>query len=79
MRTLQRLFRRHVGVGPKWVLQRYRLHEAIEQLADRREVDWSRFAVDHGYFDQAHFIADFRAVVGRSPSQYEMQSEAPVS
>ena len=32
-RTLQRLFRRHVGVGPKWVLRRYRLQEAAEQLA----------------------------------------------
>ena len=32
-RTLQRVFRRYVGVGPKWVLQRHRLHEAIEQLS----------------------------------------------
>ena len=70
-RTLQRLFASHVGVGPKWVLQRYRLHEAIEQLAGRRDTDWTQLALDLGYFDHAHFIADFRAVVGRTPSQYE--------
>jgi AraC-like DNA-binding protein len=33
-RTLQRLFRRYVGVGPKWVLKRYRLHEAAERMAE---------------------------------------------
>lgn len=75
-RTLQRLFRSHVGVGPKWVLQRYRLHDAIEQLAGRRDTDWTQLALDLGYFDHAHFIADFRAVVGRSPSEYEAEAAA---
>jgi AraC-like DNA-binding protein len=70
-RTLQRLFRRHVGVGPKWVLRRYRLQEAAEQLAAGERSDWTRLALDLGYFDHAHFIRDFRAVVGRSPSEYE--------
>jgi len=64
-RTLQRLFRRHVGVGPKWVLRRYRLQEAAEQLAAGERSDWTRLALDLGYFDHAHFIRDFRAVVGR--------------
>jgi AraC-like DNA-binding protein len=73
-RTLQRLFASHIGVGPKWVLQRYRLHDAIEQLGGRRDADWTRFALDLGYFDHAHFIADFRAVVGQTPSQYERQA-----
>ena len=31
-RTLQRLFARYVGVGPKWVMQRYRLHDAIDPI-----------------------------------------------
>jgi AraC-like DNA-binding protein len=75
-RTLQRLFRRHVGVGPKWVLRRYRLHEAAEQLAAGERDDWTRLALDLGYFDHAHFIRDFRAVVGRSPAEYEAQCAA---
>jgi AraC-like DNA-binding protein len=76
-RTLQRLFRRYVGVAPKWVLQRYRLHTAIEQLASRQGVDWTRFALELGYFDHAHFIADFRALVGRTPAQYEAEVANP--
>jgi AraC-like DNA-binding protein len=75
-RTLQRLFRRYVGVGPKWVLQRYRLHTAIEQLASRQGTDWTRLALELGYFDHAHFIADFQALVGRSPAQYEAEAAA---
>jgi AraC-like DNA-binding protein len=68
-RTLQRLFRRYVGVSPKWVLKRYRLHEAAERIADGRG-DWAALAVELGYFDQAHFIEDFKALVGRSPAEY---------
>jgi len=75
-RTLQRLFAQYVGVGPKWVLQRYRLHEAIEQLGTRDGIDWTRFALDLGYFDHAHFIRDFRAVVGRLPSRYAAEAAA---
>jgi AraC-like DNA-binding protein len=78
-RTLQRLFRRHVGVGPKWVLQRYRLHEALEQLDRGQRTDWTRFALELGYFDHAHFIRDFRAVAGRSPAQYERETAPAAS
>jgi AraC-like DNA-binding protein len=70
-RTLQRLFSTYVGIGPKWVLQRYRLHEAVEQLQGQREVDWARLALELGYYDQAHFARDFRALVGRTPAQYD--------
>jgi len=69
-RTLQRLFRRYVGVSPKWVLQRYRLHEAAERIAEGRDGDWAATALELGYFDQAHFIRDFKALVGASPAQY---------
>jgi AraC-like DNA-binding protein len=69
-RSLQRLFREYVGVTPKWVLQRVRLHEAAERIADEPSEDWAMLALDLGYFDQAHFIKDFKAVVGRSPAEY---------
>lgn len=69
-RTLQRLFYRYVGVGPKWVIRRYRLHEAAHRLADGEAVDWPEMALDLGYFDQAHFIKDFKAIVGMPPAEY---------
>ena len=69
-RALQRLFRRHVGVGPKWTLRRFRIHEAAERLAGGAPVDWAALAQELGYCDQAHFIRDFKAQVGRSPGVY---------
>jgi AraC-like DNA-binding protein len=69
-RTLQRLFRRHVGLGPKWVLQRYRLHEAAERMAAGEVDDLTRLALDLGYFDLAHFTGHFRRAVGRSPAAF---------
>jgi AraC-like DNA-binding protein len=69
-RTLQRLFRRYVGVGPKWVLQRYRMHEAAERMLIDPDVDLARLALDLGYADQAHFRNDFHARTGRTPAAY---------
>ena len=69
-RTLQRLFERYVGVSPKWVIQRYRLHEAIERIDRGQVVNWARFAISLGYFDQAHFSKHCRSLVGKSPQEY---------
>ncbi len=69
-RMLQRLFARYVGVSPKWVIQRYRLHEAAEQLATGESVSQTELALNLGYSDQAHFIRDFKAIVGVSPAAY---------
>jgi AraC-like DNA-binding protein len=69
-RTLQRLFREYVGVGPKWVIRRCRLHDAVERLAAGQPADWPRLARELGYFDQAHLIHDFKRMVGRTPAEY---------
>jgi AraC-like DNA-binding protein len=70
LRSLQRLFSDFVGVGPKWVIQRYRLHEALARLDAGESVDFAALALDLGYTDQAHFIRDFKSLVGRTPAEY---------
>jgi transcriptional regulator GlxA family with amidase domain len=76
VRTLQRRFRDYVGVGPKWVLQRYRLHDAAERMAAGEVADWPRLALDLGYFDQAHFVNDFSAAIGTPPAEYAAECAA---
>ncbi|MFZ3330498.1 MAG: helix-turn-helix domain-containing protein [Candidatus Acidiferrales bacterium] len=71
MRSIQRIFNDYVGVSPKWVIRRYRLHEAIEKFNSCSRPDWAQLALELGYFDQAHLINDFRSIVGYSPSQYQ--------
>jgi AraC-like DNA-binding protein len=70
LRKLQRLFDDYVGVSPKWVIQRYRLHEAAERIAAGRVADFADLALELGYADQAHFNRDFKKLVGRSPAEY---------
>jgi AraC-like DNA-binding protein len=69
-RALQRLFRAYVGVTPKWVIQRYRLHEAAERIAAGSVANWAGLAIELGYADQAHFIRDFRRAIGATPAAY---------
>jgi AraC-like DNA-binding protein len=69
-RALQRLFHDYVGQPPKWVIQRARLHEATEQLAEGPTVDQAALAGELGYADQAHFIRDFRDRTGMTPARF---------
>ncbi|HEV7760459.1 MAG TPA: helix-turn-helix domain-containing protein [Acidimicrobiales bacterium] len=75
-RRLQRLFADHVGLGPKWVINRSRVLEAAELAAGAgagaadAPVDWAALAADLGYSDQAHLVRDFTANVGTPPDRY---------
>ncbi|NEC23831.1 helix-turn-helix domain-containing protein, partial [Streptomyces parvus] len=69
-RSLQRLFSAYVGVGPKWVILRYRIHEALEAAEAGPALDWARLAADLGYSDQAHLVRDFTATVGVPPTAF---------
>jgi len=70
VRSLQRLFAGYVGVSPKAVLARYRLQDAAAAIDAGEVDDLAGLAVSLGWFDQAHFSRDFRAVVGVPPSAY---------
>jgi AraC-like DNA-binding protein len=69
-RSLQRLFADYVGVGPRWVMRRARLHEAAERADRGQPVDWAALAADLGYAGQAHLTRDFTATVGVPPARY---------
>ncbi len=46
------------------------MHEIAGILAKKQDVDWTRLALQAGYFDQAHFINDFRSLIGQTPTEY---------
>jgi AraC-like DNA-binding protein len=69
-RTLQRLFLHYVGVGPKWVLARYRMHDAVTEIDEGYDGTLTDLAHRYGWYDQAHFTRDFTALVGVTPGQY---------
>ncbi|RBY84087.1 AraC family transcriptional regulator [Blastococcus sp. TF02A-30] len=74
VRSLQRLFAGYVGLSPKAVLARYRLQDAAALIDAGAVDDLAGLAASLGWFDQAHFSRDFRAVVGTTPSAYLQQA-----
>ncbi|TDY34614.1 helix-turn-helix domain-containing protein [Janthinobacterium sp. 75] len=78
-RRLQRLFANYVGVPPKWVIQRYRLQEAIWRLAQPDAPDLASLAHELGFFDQAHFSRSFAELVGSAPLDYRRSQLAKVA
>jgi AraC-like DNA-binding protein len=72
-RTLQRLFERYVGVSPKWVLSRYRMHDVTSDLDAGYGGSLADLAAKYGWFDQAHFTREFTDLVGSPPGSYQRQ------
>lgn len=75
-RQLQRVLRRYLGLSPKWLIQRRRLHEATDRLK-HGTTSLADLAGDLGYTDQAHFTRDFRRVTGSSPGAFARAQAAP--
>lgn len=64
------LFRNEVGLTPKLFCRIRRFQQVLDDIDQATEVEWTRVALQCGYFDQAHFIHDFRAFSGVNPSTY---------
>lgn len=64
------LFRREVGLTPKVFCRIRRFQEVVRLVGSQRDVEWAEVALGCGYFDQAHFVHDFRAFSGVTPTVY---------
>ena len=64
-------FRIEVGMTPKRYCRIRRFQRAVAMANRGSDVEWTRVALDCGYFDQAHFIHDFRSFAGLTPGAYQ--------
>lgn len=69
-RSLQRLTEQRLGLSPKWLIQRRRLHDAVLALKSGPTTNLADMAARLGYADQAHFTHDFRTVTGMTPGDF---------
>lgn len=69
-RRFIQVFKDQVGLSPKLFGRVMRFQAIISRIARKTEVDWTEIALKHGYFDQAHFIHDFREFSGLTPTEY---------
>jgi AraC-like DNA-binding protein len=65
-----KIFKENVGVTPKTFLRIIRFQKAIQQIENHDFVDWSSIAYNCGFYDQSHFIADFKLFSGFTPTEY---------
>ena len=64
------LFKGQVGLSPKQYLKIIRFQKAIQEIEANRSIHWSDIAVKSGFYDQAHFIHDFKDFSGFTPNDY---------
>jgi AraC-like DNA-binding protein len=64
------MFRHEVGITPKLYSRLTRFRAAVSAVATAPTVDWTATATACGYYDQAHFIHEFREFAGMTPSGY---------
>jgi AraC-like DNA-binding protein len=64
------LFRHQVGVSPKQYLKIMRFQKAICAIENNESIPWSHIALESGFYDQAHFIHDFKHFSGFTPNEY---------
>jgi AraC-like DNA-binding protein len=64
------IFRRQIGVTPKAYLKIMRFQKAVRTIDAAAEIDWPAVANECGFYDQAHFINDFKHFSGFTPEQY---------
>jgi AraC-like DNA-binding protein len=69
-RHLVTRFRQQVGLPPKTVARVVRFGTLLGLLHAPGRPDWSRFAAECGYYDQAHMNRDFREFAGTTPTAY---------
>jgi AraC-like DNA-binding protein len=76
VRQLERRFVARVGLPPKLFLRVIRFQEVLRAIGPARADDWAGLAVDHGFYDQSHFVADFKAFTGHSPSAWGVSEDS---
>jgi AraC-like DNA-binding protein len=69
-KKLIRLFAEEVGMTPKTYLRVARFQRVLERVHAAESVDWMEIVERHGYYDQPHFIREFKEFSGFTPSEY---------
>jgi len=69
-RTLERNFMKRTGVSPKRLMRIVRIDYLWTKIKDENAIDYQGLVFDGNYFDQSHFINDFKTVIGETPSYF---------
>ncbi|MDO5968599.1 helix-turn-helix transcriptional regulator [Flavivirga aquimarina] len=68
-RQLERNFKKQIGISPKQLGKVLRLQTALKMILNDKE-SLTNIAYESEYFDQAHFIKDFKEFIGTTPKEF---------
>lgn len=68
--SLLRKFVKRTGVSPKTLARIVRLNYLWTKIEDEKAIDYQGLVFDGNYFDQSHFINDFKYIIGETPSHF---------
>lgn len=69
-RTLQRQFQKRLGITPKKLMRIVRINHIWERIQTNPQIDYQDLIFEGNYFDQTHFIKDFKAITGETPDLF---------
>lgn len=73
-RQLERLFKKYIGLSPKYYARIVRFNYIFE-LIKSKQITWAEVVYQSGYYDQSHFIRNFKAFTGEDPSAYYFEEK----
>jgi AraC-like DNA-binding protein len=74
-KQFERVFSEHIGISPKQYLKIIRFQYAIFQKQKNNNLNMTELSYESGYFDQSHFINDFKSLSGLTPKQYFAEND----
>ncbi|MEM8847032.1 MAG: helix-turn-helix domain-containing protein [Bacteroidota bacterium] len=66
--TIERYFKKETGLTPKSFQTLQRFKKVLRELSTSANLDWQHYILEHGYYDQSHFIKEMKKFTGYSPS-----------
>ena len=69
-RQLERKFLKQIGISPKQLGKVIRLQTALKLLLNQQLENLTKIGYESGYYDQAHFIKDFKEFTGTKPKEF---------
>jgi AraC-like DNA-binding protein len=69
-RQIRRIFNNWIGINPKTFCKIIRFQNILKTVMVTKEVDWIKIALECGYYDQTHFINEFKEFCGSTPEKF---------
>lgn len=78
-RSLERYFKQHIGISPKLYARINRFQSALENIRQTQVNKLTNIAYQNDYFDQSHFIREFKEFAGTSPKHFKLKANEQVA